>query len=389
MTQPKKTLGDARKPRTPAATPPPGGVPPALAGMTGGMPLMPGKVLLTPMEKAELAKHGWKEGDPIPANLPNLYAGVKAAELDAATLPPMDPAAVAAHNLRMPPVVQVADLPKAKQSELARALDEAKIQAEMIERRVSSQVPGAGAGVNEAIQTALLNPLGKPGSFVVEDDLKPKVSAPPQAGPAAPLPPDDRDLDARPGAGAVEHPKNCPHCGFDLLKKELVEATDEDKLRWLVAQEGGKRFTKDYALNAGRITVTFRTLTSKESDVAWRQVAVDGTRDIRERVPETEDHHWRNLMVYRMVMSIERLWTLSEGPQDNPPLDEWKVDKEDYPGPNTKVYALLGPVTEALFPTESLRRQLGNAFHKFALLVELLEANADNDPFWSGIGLQS
>lgn len=388
MTTPAKKLGDARKPRAPVNNPPPGGLPPGLAGADGGLPLMPGTVKLTDLEKTELKKIGWKEGDPIPAQFSNLWTAVNAARADADTLPPMDPVAVAEHKLTMPKVQNVADLPRARQAELAGALAEAKVQAEMIQRRQSSHVPDAGKGVNEAIQAAMQTPLAPPAPGLIVDDLGPTVGAPPQSA-APPLPPDDGDLDARPGAGAAEHPKNCPHCGFDLSKTELVAAADEDKLAWLVAQEGQQRFTKTYTLNGGRMAVTFRALTSKESDTAWRQIAVDGSADIRARAPDTESHYWRNLMVYRMVMSVQQVWTPAQGPQDNPPLDEWQVDKEDYPAPNTKLYAILEPVTEALFPTESLRRAIGNAFHKFGLLIELLEAHADDDSFWNGIGPQS
>ncbi len=135
--------------------------------------------------------------------------------------------------------------------------------------------------------------------------------------------------------------------------------------------------------------MTFRSLTAKESDVAFRQIAVDGSRDVRERAPDAEDSYWRNLMTYRLCMSIAKTWTAVTGPQPNPELDEWQIDREDYPAPNTRVYAIVPTVTETLFPTESLRRQIGTAHHRFQLLVEHLEANADNDPVWNGIGPQS
>lgn len=373
MAPPQKKLGDLRKPRTPAGVPPAGGVPPQLRGLVGGMPLMPGHVVMTDFEKAELKKHGWKEGDPIPQDLPALYAAVAAAKAAAAAPPEIDPAA---RDFVPPPEQDIRTLPQARRDELAEALKAAAAQGRAYQKQQAAQVPGAGPGVNEAITAGL-----------IEDDLgPPKVAAPP---PAAPPPPTDADLDARPGAGAAEAPKTCSHCGWEVGRDEAVEATPEDKLRWLVAQEGAQRFGKDYQLLGGRMTVTFRSLTAKESDTAWRQVAVDGHRDIKAQLVETEDNYWRNLMTYRMVMSIERLWSAAQGPQDNPVLDDWQVDRADYPAPHTKLYAVLPAVTEALFPTETLRRQLGNAFHRFQLLVEHLEARADDDVFWHGIGQPS
>jgi hypothetical protein len=94
-------------------------------------------------------------------------------------------------------------------------------------------------------------------------------------------------------------------------------------------------------------------------------------------------------MTYRLVMGLARVWTPTQGPQDNLTIDAWQVDREDYPAPNTKVYAVLSQVTDALLPTENVRRVVGAAFHAFQLLAEHLEANAANDSFWPGIGQQS
>lgn len=376
---PRKKLGDARKPRVPAQTPPPGGKAP-----DGALPFMPGTVRLTDFEKSEIRKYApnWKEGDPIPKELPALYAAVSAARASAETMPEIDPEVAEAHKLQLPPEVKIQDLPKPRQNELAAALASAKIQAEMIKKRQAAQVEGAGPGVNEAISAGLSDPL--PSTSVVEDDLTPKVAAPPQFARTG-IEPDGEAS----GAGGAEHPKNCPHCGWLLSRGEVEEPTDEDKLRWLIAQEGAVRFQKDYSLLGGRMIVTFRTLTSKESDTAWRQVAVDGRSDLASQTPETEDHYWRNLMTYRLLMGIARVWTHTNGPQENPVLDEWTAEKADYPGPNTKLLALLGPITESLFPTETLRKQIGNAYHRFGLLVEQLEARAEDDSFWAGIGQPS
>jgi hypothetical protein len=385
MTPTPRKLGDIRKARTPATQPPPGGIPAALAGAVGQFPMMPGTVKLTEMEKNVLKKHGWKEGDPIPQSLPNLYAATQAAQASADEMPDI---ATGEENFQvsMPAEQKFADLPAAKKGELAQALRDAKIQGEMFQRRQSSQIEDAGPGLNAAIDVAMSAPQ-TPASAVIVDDLSPQtVAAPPQS---KPIPPTDKDLDAAPGAGGAVAPTHCKNCGHEYGREIEVEATDEDKLRWLVAQESGQRFTKTYNLLGGRVVVTFRTLTSKESDMAWRQVAVDGSRDLRSNTIETEDSYWRNLMTYRMVLGVARLWTPTQGPQENPELDDWQVDREDYPAPNTKVYALLPAVTQALFPSENLRRQVGNAFHLFQLLAGHLEANAMNDVFWNGIESQS
>lgn len=369
---PKPPLGSVRKPRQPAAQPPAGGLPPGL-DQAQGLPFMAGQVILTPMEKAELRKHGWKDGDPIPTNMASLHAAAAAARADADTLPAVN--AEGFKPLDVPQAIDIQQLPREKQTELARALEQAKLQARSYARQAAAQVDGAGPGVNEAITAGLAAP------FEAATVEAPPQSAPPPA--AAPAPAEEDE------AGGAALPKACPNCGHDLLRPAAAEPTVEDKLRWLVAQEGGQRFTKDYSLYGGRLVVTFRTLTAAEADMAWRQIAVDGTRSVRASVPEPEDTHWRNLMTYRLVMGLARVWTPTQGPQDNLTIDAWQVDREDYPAPNTKVYAVLSQVTDALLPTENVRRVVGAAFHAFQLLAEHLEANAANDSFWPGIGQQS
>lgn len=374
---PARKLGDLRKPRGPAAVPPPGGLPPGLAGGPDRLPLLPGQVLLTDLEKAELGKAGWKPGDPIPANFANVYAAVAAARREAdapAAMPPLPPGV---KDLVPPPVQDISALSGARQDALAQALTEAKVQLAAFEQQKRMQVPGAAPGVNEAIAAGLADVL-------VDDLAGRKVAAPPQ-----PPPSDDRDLDARPGAGGAALPKECPHCGWDRTRAEAVEATADDKLRWLIAQEGGGRFTKECRLLGGRMVVVFRSLTAMEADTAFRQIAVDGARDLRASVPETEGRYWRDLMSYRLAMATESVWTAQTGPQHNVPLAEWQVDPEDCPPPNTKLHAVYPAVVDALFPTEALRRQIGAAHHRFQLLVEHLEAHADDDSFWSGIGQPS
>lgn len=367
---PRPPLGTVRRPRQPAAQPPAGGLPPGFPTRGQGLPLMAGEVILTPMEEEALKKVGWKKGDPIPADMANLHAAAAAARADADTLPPVN--AEGYRPLEVPQAIDISQLSRDRQAELTRALENAKLQVQAYDRQRASQVDGAGPGINEAITAGLTEPLGRP-----------NVEALPQsAPPAQAAEPDD-------GAGGAAALKECPNCGHDLLRPHPAEATVDDKLRWLVAQEGGLRFEKDYTLYGGRVVVTFRSLTAAEADMAFRQIAVDGTRSVRASVPEPEDTYWRNLLTYRLVMGLARIWTPTQGPQLNPPVAEWEVEAGAYVAPNTKVSAILGPITEAMFPTENVRRVIGAAFHEFQLLVERMEANAANDSFWNGIGPQS
>lgn len=354
-------LGQARKARVPSNPPAPGGLPPNLGG-AGTLPLGAGNVVMTDFEKAELRKLGWKDGDPVPSNFAALYQAAAKAKAD---VDDMGDTFKDAKDLVLPPEQDFGSLDAAKRAKLEQALRDAREHERLIQAVKDNTVDGAGPGINEAIKAGL-----------IEDDLprEKKVSAPAKSDPA--------DV---PDAGGAEVPTVCPHCGFDKTHDD-VEAPEEDKYAWLVAQEGGLRFSKEYSLLGGRVKVRFRSLTAREADAAWRQVAVDAHRDAREGTADTEGGYWRNMMSYRLVMGLEKFTTEKTGPVDNPTMDEWDIDRELYPPPNTKAYALLDAVTDAVLSTESLRRQVGAVFHRFQLLVERLEAHADDPNFWPAIG---
>ncbi len=379
----KSPLGRVPAPRTPSK---PAVQAPAAAPLQG-LPLNPGSLHLTPAEEAQLAEFGWKRGDPIPSNLPALVAAARAN-----TNPPdpvIAPEMIAKFKPPVPDqVIEFGDLSPERQAEIKSAFAQVKAETDAERARRAARLPEAPPGVNEAIQKALANPV----PFI--DDL-PKVEAPRQSAPPRAVPPTPAQIPAPAaseltdeGAGGAVALKNCPHCGWQLDLEEQAVPTADDKLTWLVAQEGGKRFRKRYSLLGGRIVVTFRSLTALESDTAWRQVAVDGSADMRERALASEGQYWTNLMVYRLVMGLESVWSATNETQNNPEYKDWVVDPGAVQAPNTALSVIVPLVTETLFPTETLRRQIGAAFHRFQLLVDHLEARADDDPFWSGIGLR-
>lgn len=348
----------------------------------GRLPVPAGQMILTPTERRFLEANGWKDGDPIPANL----AGTRAtsAEAVADNEQARAPVPLDTPRLQVPEFADVHSFPAAKQTEVAQALKDAKEQQEMFNRLAAAQPVGpAGPGIKEAIAVAMspgqIRASQLPGAVTMENDLQPPASN--NAPPAQETPQPSVDE-----AGAAPTPKHCTHCGWDQALVDDLPISADDLENYLVSTLGLQRFRKQVSLYDGKMMVTFRALTTREADLAYRQIAIDGQRDLSGKQVLPSDSYWRNLMTYLMVMGIESIWTQTVGLIEFAELDDMEVDEESCPAPNTKLYAMLPMVLETALPTDTLRRVVGTAHHKFNLLVEKLEARADGENFSKAIG---
>jgi len=93
-----------------------------------------------------------------------------------------------------------------------------------------------------------------------------------------PLPPPERPApgsetggDRDDGYDGVAQLEFCPHCGWDLAMPDIPEPDDAAKQAFLVSILGHKPFIKTYDLMGGALSVTFRSLTSREIDQIYRQ----------------------------------------------------------------------------------------------------------------------
>ena len=75
---------------------------------------------------------------------------------------------------------------------------------------------------------------------------------------------------AEPGAqseaGGHTELANCPHCGWDLSVQDVVEITLIDKQIYVQSILGNRPFEKTYTAFAGKVSFSFRTLTTAEED---------------------------------------------------------------------------------------------------------------------------
>ena len=179
---------------------------------------------------------------------------------------------------------------------------------------------------------------------------------------------------------------NCPHCGWDLKKSDLTEVSEEDKYDFVQSILGAIRFKKAYDMFNGQWKVTFRALTSKESDLAFRQIVIDGQTDFNGRALGGTDFYWRNLQAYRMAMSLESIHSETYGTLEIPMLADAQI--EDFTGKDlqSKLVPFLNHVLDTYLPLESTRAVIGHAYYEFQALCDKLQVMAEQPNFWKAIG---
>jgi hypothetical protein len=179
---------------------------------------------------------------------------------------------------------------------------------------------------------------------------------------------------------------NCPHCGWDLKKSDLTEVSEEDRYDFVQSILGAIRFKKAYDMFNGQWKVTFRALTSKEADLAFRQIVIDGQTDFNGRALAGTDFYWRNLQAYRMAMCLESIHSDTYGTIEVPMLADAQI--EDFTGKDlqSKLVPFLNHVLDTYLPLESTRAVIGHAYYEFQALCDKLQVMAEQPNFWKAIG---
>lgn len=179
---------------------------------------------------------------------------------------------------------------------------------------------------------------------------------------------------------------NCQHCGWDLKKNDLTEPSDDDKYDFVQSILGNIRFKKSYDMFNGKYKVVFRALTSKESDMAFRQIVLDGQKDFQDKAIAGTDFYWRNLQAYRMVMSLESITSSEYGTLDVPTITDAQLEGVSGRDLQSKLIPFLNYVLDTFLPLESTRSVIGHAYFEFQALCDKLQVMAESPNFWQAIG---
>lgn len=175
-----------------------------------------------------------------------------------------------------------------------------------------------------------------------------------------------------PDTGTKPIAKVCPRCRFDMTKTEVVEPTREDRYAWL-ASLFGARFRKSYLLYGGQVRISFRSLTTAETNLTHDQTLHDLASRSDAGLPAYMD--W--LFSYRMALSLESI-ELADSRKLVVPADRF-LEAKTGSGDDNRLKGLLQYVRTHILRSESLNRVVTRKFQEFQRLIEWMEADEDRD----------
>jgi len=340
-------------------------------GLTGNPPIPAGQPMiiksLGPGEREVLESAGWKDGEPVPDNIATIAAQAKEEANNIAQLqPPID---LTTPPLVMPEVTDISDLSPTEQTKYLTVMQEAlattKAEADRQEEIQNSQIPGAGEGINTAIQTAM---SATSEAVVVEDD----TASDTYAGTAVPKDGQDKEDKADKISGV------CPRCAWNLALDDPSEPSHQDKSDFLQSILGLKPFCKIYPLFNGNLYVTVRSLQPNELDSIFRQLFMDSKAD---RILTSVDEGER-LARYRTCLQVQKVTGGAMAFNFPESMDDWDLSAEER---ETPLPAIWDSYSDKVNKSEIIHRSVMSVVGDFNKLMIKLESNSKNPDFWKAI----
>jgi hypothetical protein len=375
--QPRKTIRVT--PRTPQPTTSP------LKGQQvpgfGTVPFKPG-VFMLPEEVESLKKIGWKEGDPIPADMAKiLQKELKAVRKDIDESLPVAPDTP---PLQLPKEVDIDSLPPERQAHLREFLAGFKKMQAAAARGETEALPSFVPMASDPSINKAMSAMAGMGKVAITDSgTKDKgtviggggVGSPPPA-PAATPPA------ASSPTGAMQQIEKCPHCSHRLADPVDLVPDQMDKMVFLQAITSGQRFKKAFSLFGGTVQITLKSLAINEIETCLAQVAYDQ----RDGKIVSYDQSTMALMDYRLSLSLDSIKVGDQFVELPETLDDWEVE-EVKPGKGP-LQTKIPKITEWLQTHTPLNRDfiwraVGQMSLKFHKLANYMEARAPDADFWS------
>lgn len=326
--------------------------------------------------KRTLAQFGWKDGDPIPAELGGLLMQLKENS---------------PRSARTDVLIDINVVPEegtaAVKQLLAAAKDflAKKTKIDEINAKAENMAPSVAAAFKQM-------QLQEEQAQIIDDrdvEHAPAASAPESAPVQEPKPAAPQETQA----GAATTPSVpeplplpilpfCGRCGWDNRNKFETPITDTDKQDFLMAVLGNKRFKKKFELMGGNLVVTFRTPLAEENRLIHRQLVLD--QNAKRIVTEAE--WFAQFLDYRCAVSLEKTEDKDGLPLATvPELSEVKYTPPENEPFQTPLVALLDYVNTNVLAHEVTKRLVGTHLRQFQRVVESLEAMALEPSFWNGI----
>lgn len=221
-------------------------------------------------------------------------------------------------------------------------------------------------------------------AFVTNDIPRPAPSVPEGLPEEAPQPPADTTVAEPDDAGGTLPMTRCPRCLWNMAHSFEAQPTADDRLSFVATVLGTARFKKIYVLLGGRLRVTFRSLTSAEVDLVFRQMRIDQLRGL---ILGEADYFGR-LNMYRLACMVEQIAD-GEGAiiSDVPEIFDIPYDEPEFGQPDqTRLVPMVEWFNDNICKTESMRRMVAQKHREFQRLLEALEAQTSTPDFWTEIG---
>ena len=196
----------------------------------------------------------------------------------------------------------------------------------------------------------------------------------------------DRDKDAEDVADEAMLRRICRACGAPAHIDGELDVSEEDKTRWLRHVLGENRFTQAYDVFGGRIKVTFRSRTTAENDMLFKQL----THEINEhQLPEapyfSSPAYVARLNRLMLVTSLKQVRKVSANIEEAPDAitDYPEVTEQSYPIGEDMVTP-VGRAHETILQSmdESMVAVLMTLLRRFDALTSTLVNRSSDPDFW-------
>lgn len=372
---------------------------PGFVGPPDGMIIPPGKLVskvepadrFTSTERDQIKKYGWTpKSDVTPEEVGDV---IELLEAEAGVNPALDPT--------LPPTeYEVKDYangtPEQRKSfdDAVMAIREKNTKAQIAEEREANINPSVRAAIGTAQVT-------------VEDDLDAKAKAAfiktPAAEDAKPVTTNAKvepTVSTSETGAAVPAPTICENCGHDRRIEAIAELPMADRENFLTSLMADKAYQKAYPLYNGKVTISFRSLTSNELDACFRAASY------RIRLENSEGNQLDTLELtrrYRLCLQFQDMQvsqvdsalnaTAPEGLcKELTPgaTDFWATEEDGRLPPTTherdkwlftimeRIYAHL---QDNVIKRESMMRIVFRQLNEFNRQVKWLEDHADDPAF--------
>jgi len=169
----------------------------------------------------------------------------------------------------------------------------------------------------------------------------------------------------QPAAPAEKKPEPCSNCGW---YDGMTEPREEDKLEYLRAVLGGRRFAKTYMLWGGQFTLKFRSMTAAEAEF------VNSVLSKNDYISEVEVND--AAMKAKLLFQLTAMSTAEKNQQFEPPAEK----------NHTITYVQAEFERRFSELDETLLRVIAKTLHMFNMLLQLLVLNGFDRNFYKAAG---